>query len=806
MALLRHHQPSFVGGELSPQLAGRYDLARFSVGLAKARNMIVTPQGAVRTRPGFEWCGNVRQGGAGLYGYRLIPFIFSSEEACVLEFTDQTIRFWRDGALIYDGATPVTVSSPYLNADLQDLRYTQAGDIVTIVHPSYAPRELKRTSWTSWSLDVVSYAPRLTAPQAPSIVQANIINTDKREWEWMVTSVDSTTGEESNPSPKLTATVYLEATNVNSRCIIHWPEVQGITEYNVFRGRNSFYGFVGTSRRAASGGYVEFHDDNFAPVYGSPPPTGASPFDGANKYPSDCCYFEQRMIFARTNNRPQTLWASMSGAFKSFLRAEPPRDDDAIELTIAAARIDQIRAVLPLQSLLIFTGGSVHVLNPSADSPLTSDNAMPRPIGGPGIWAHLPPITAQDSALYVTSAGNTIRDVSYSWADEGYKGQDLTVLSRHLLDGYTIRDWAYAEAPTGVLWVIRSDGRLLGLSLQKEHDVWAWHRHDINPNLNMTSDDGPIPYDSYFAIAKACCVIPENGEDRLYVAATAAVSGASSAHMLRLYPMGTQRTDAVPFLDFSTRKTTTGTVYVRTARLDTRNDMGLGYVQEKLAGSTIDIVNSAGGFTGTVGKMFIMQGVESLLRVTITQVISTTRARGTLETDVPADLWGAVAERAGFGIESLSSLNLWANAKVSVVADGVYRGDLTVTSGGTLALPLAYRGLVVCLGFRFPQEVRTLDLQFTAQAPVVELGKLVHTATLACRRANDFWVREPYGPKYTALESLHAALVPHVDPASMKITLKVGASYTRTGALVVGCDSGEYFEINGIIREFAAGT
>ena len=44
------------------------------------------------------------------------------------------------------------IASPYLEADLQDLRFAQSADVMTITHPDYPPHELSRTAHTSWKL------------------------------------------------------------------------------------------------------------------------------------------------------------------------------------------------------------------------------------------------------------------------------------------------------------------------------------------------------------------------------------------------------------------------------------------------------------------------------------------------------------------------------------------------------------------------------------------------------------------------------------------------------------------------------
>jgi len=51
------------------------------------------------------------------------------------------------------------ISTPYDADDIFDLEYAQSGDVLTIVHPSYAPRELVRITNTDWTLTEISFDP-----------------------------------------------------------------------------------------------------------------------------------------------------------------------------------------------------------------------------------------------------------------------------------------------------------------------------------------------------------------------------------------------------------------------------------------------------------------------------------------------------------------------------------------------------------------------------------------------------------------------------------------------------------------------
>ncbi|MGB7985108.1 MAG: hypothetical protein WCF54_08110 [Terracidiphilus sp.] len=61
------------------------------------------------------------------------------------------------------------IPTPYLAADLFNIKYVQSADVMTLVHTNYPPQELKRLGATSWALTEIVFGPPLAAPQNPSV-------------------------------------------------------------------------------------------------------------------------------------------------------------------------------------------------------------------------------------------------------------------------------------------------------------------------------------------------------------------------------------------------------------------------------------------------------------------------------------------------------------------------------------------------------------------------------------------------------------------------------------------------------------
>lgn len=94
--------------------------------------------------------------------------------------------------------------TPYLEADLDEIHYVQSADIVTLVHPTYAPRELSRTGDISWTLSTITFVPTTTHP---TIASGTPGGAGSLTYKYKVTAVDPETSEESLPAVEAAKTI-----------------------------------------------------------------------------------------------------------------------------------------------------------------------------------------------------------------------------------------------------------------------------------------------------------------------------------------------------------------------------------------------------------------------------------------------------------------------------------------------------------------------------------------------------------------------------------------------------------------------
>lgn len=265
MANVRTLQRSFGGGEVSPEMFGRIDDQKYQAGMALCRNFIVKPQGPVENRPGTQFVREVKDSTKAV---RLIPFTYSTDQTMVLEFGNQYIRFHTQGATLMDGDDPYEVATPYLEAHLFDLHYVQSADVLTIVHPSYAPRELRRLGALDWSLDELSFTPKIQPPLGnEDLAPVPVTHSYK------ITALKrSVTGITNESLPSDAATCSNDLAIPGSYNELTWTRYDGAIGYRVYKLSGAVYGFLGTANQA------RFLDDgaSVVPTSKIPPTSGAS--------------------------------------------------------------------------------------------------------------------------------------------------------------------------------------------------------------------------------------------------------------------------------------------------------------------------------------------------------------------------------------------------------------------------------------------------------------------------------------------------------------------------------------------------
>lgn len=232
-------------------------------------------------------------------------------------------------------------------------------------------------------------------------------------------------------------------------------------------------------------------------IPGSTVPTQPGvPLDAADSFPGAVGIFQQRLMFGRTNRSPQTVWMSETGSFHSMAVSRPLRDDSAITVTVDSRQMNEIKHFVALNDCFVLTNAAEFRMT-EKDGAITPGSIGFRPQSFWGV-SDVPPITVGTTILMLDGTGRTVRDVHYNLQEDGYSGDDRSILATHLMRKPII-DWAYQQNPYSTVYAINEDGKLLTFTYMREQEVWAWAQHESSGDK-----------------FRSVCCVRENGKDRVY--------------------------------------------------------------------------------------------------------------------------------------------------------------------------------------------------------------------------------------------------------------------------------------------------
>jgi len=523
MARVAVELTNFTGGELSPRLDGRTDLTKYTSGCATLENLVVYPHGSAARRPGSTFLAEVANSANKT---RLIPFEFSTTQTYMLEFSNLKMRVYKDSGAVLEGdktisgitqANPAVVTAtshgysngdevvitgvagmtevngkrflvadkttntfelqdkdgvdinsssftayssggisnkvfelatPYTTAQLFDIKFAQSADVMYITHPLHEVEKLSRTGHTAWTL----------------------------------TDVDFTGGPFQDVNTT-TTTLNPASHTVGTGVAVVASAVTGINGGSGFLttdiGRLIYFrdGYMKVTARADTTNItVEIIKDLGSATASEDWRLGA--FSDTTGHPSCVTFFEQRLVFAGTTNQPQTIFFSKSGDYENMDAniGGTIADDDAIIYTIASNQVNAIRFMTSTRTLIIGTaGGEFTVSGGGTDSAVTPTNILIKKQSNHGS-ANVDAIAVGNATLFLQRAKRKIRELAYNFDVDGYIAPDMTILAEHITEG-GLTQIAYQQEPNQIVYGVRGDGELVGLTYQREQQVTAWHRH-----------------------------------------------------------------------------------------------------------------------------------------------------------------------------------------------------------------------------------------------------------------------------------------------------------------------------------------
>jgi len=475
---------SFNGGEISPKIDARSDIAKYYSGCRTLLGMVPYVEGGAGRVPGTYFAKEAKVSSKKT---RVIPFHFSTVQAYAIEFGDQYIRFYMDDGIILDGANVYEIASPYLEADLFKLKFSQSADVMYITHPSYPEKKLTRTSHILWTLtNFVARTQNAFAITAATKANPCVVTVTYTATAW-ATATPYTVGlirvsgvnhyyclvahTSGTFSVDLASGFWAVMDFPVAGDIVYISGVVGMTELN-----DNFYTVA--SPNSTAGTFQLSGINSSAYTTWSSAGTAQKTISGtASHMPSCSAFFGQRHIIAGMADHPQTLFISASADYENFT-LDSDDDSASLEYTLASGKVDRIRWMMGEDVLILGTTGGIWKFVIPTTPSISPPSAVKHVYIG---VQDIEPKAVGDFIFWVTRSGFSLRQLTYDFGSDKYISPDMTRLARHITTGTTIAtsgivDMDYQQEPIPILWAVRADGQLLGFVADLQEKVFAWFR------------------------------------------------------------------------------------------------------------------------------------------------------------------------------------------------------------------------------------------------------------------------------------------------------------------------------------------
>lgn len=752
----------FDSGEISPRMMGRVDSDRYKSALAKCFNWIPTLQGDLQRRPGTSYVGQVKNN---TQKVRLIPFSFSTAQSYVLEVGPLYVRFWTNYGQLLNGGSPLEVTTPYAAGDISALRFVQSADVLYIVHPNYAPAKLQRFGATNWQLTTITF---LDGPYLP-INSTNITMTPGATSGTAVT-VSAGPGQAINSITFSGTGIYGGTGSATLNIPNHgWTtpmpvSITGVTGtgasvLNQYWGA-TFVTIVDADHIEISSGSLNgsltgtggtltpapFPLNPFViriengTTWGWGTATASSPYTAATvnvksafggttattswrlgiwqpaNYPACIGFHEDRLCFSGTPSNPQRIDMSCTSDYENFAPSNASgtvADNNACNFSLNASDVNAIEWLSSDEKgLLSGSSRAEWIMRPSINAEAitpTNVNAKRSTKWGS---ANIQAIQIGKATLHVMRGARRLRELVYSFYIDGYSSTDLNELADHIT-GTGVIDLGYTSIPYPIVWLLRNDGALVGMTYDRDFQQLrvGWHLHQLG---GQSDSAGSAP------IIENICVIPspDGTRDDLWMVVNRWINGATVRTVEYMTKV---------FEDIDLQQN----AFHVDCGLTLNNPLTMSGATK--ANPCVITVTSHGLSTGNQVRFDSVVGMTQLNGNTYTITVidaNTFSLNSTDSTTFNTYVYGGQVRKL---VTTISGLSTFDGETLAVYADGITQTSKTVSGGSiTLDNPAA----VVSVGYAYNSDGQILRLEAGARngtslgkkRRIHRIGLLVHRA------------------------------------------------------------------------------
>lgn len=426
MSMQMSVKTNFTAGQVSSHIFGRGDLSIFENGARTLQNVIIHPTGGVSRRRGLQLLDFLPDNG------RLVPFEFNSEQTYLLCFLPQKLRIYREDLLLAE------LDSPWAEAQIPNINWTQSADTLLVVHPDVAPRKICRYDGDLWKIEEWQYH---TADGQVFCPYHNF------ETDGCIISPNGSSG------------------NLN---IVAWRPLFHSGYIGV---RLKINGGEGVITAVADGQHATLAVTKNLKHGNAASDWEESAFSPMRGWPASVTFHQDRMVIGGSKSLPNRLWLSKSSDLFNF-DIGTGLDDESIEFSILSDQVNAIRNVVSGRHLLVFTTGAEWMVT---GEPLTPQSITLSRQTNVGIYSprNVPPQNVNGATTFISQSGKQLREFLYADVEQAYQARDLTLLSGEILADPLDCDFSRDE---NVLYIILGDGTVSCLTTYRSEEVNAWSK------------------------------------------------------------------------------------------------------------------------------------------------------------------------------------------------------------------------------------------------------------------------------------------------------------------------------------------
>lgn len=579
-----------------------------------------------------------------------------------------------------EASSVLEITTPYVSADLEELKFFNTSEQLLIFHEDYAPRRLYIDSSNAWVLEELDFI------FGPFLDDNNEITT---------LAPNATTG-----SVTITAS---SATGINNDSGFLSTDIG--RQIKITQGTTIGYATitaVGSTTSVTATVDSDFGSTTAVTTW------ALGLYSDTTGYPSVGGIHQNRLVLAGSKEQPERLDFSQINFIGNTYDFKIQPNDTATAISAEFAydlRCDN--RVLWLFSgdrgLVVGTPDSefIQLTPPEGLSPTDSPDFFRRTTsyGSADIQAK----GVGPTIIFAQASAKRLRNYTYTDRTDNFDSNDLSIFSEQAIAN-GIKEIAYQREPQPVVWLRRNDGQLVGMTYQSFGDQAqaSFHRHIIGGPGDAANND---------AIVESITTVPSSDgtTTELWMIVKRFINGGVKRY--------------IEFLEqpFENSDPQRDAFFV---------DCGLTYdLPIGISGATkadpVVITANAHGFSN--GDKVLISGVVGMSELNDNSYLVANQTTNTFEiTDLEGnDIDGtAFSDYVSGGevrkfITEVSGLDHLEGEEVSVLADGAVRPRKTVTNG---LITLDSSATTVSVGFRYLSRAKLLRMEAGA-ADGTSIGK-----------------------------------------------------------------------------------